>query len=165
LSRIGGALYAQASNKPSVAAPSTQVPSAAAQSSESTVQKMATYNPQRPGMRPDGMGRVGSLMASTCRSNQSLTAWLVAHNSGPHSTTPVTIAGHRPCVEMPDDTTPQPKAHMGGNHVIGLSNSNTTGGVGNSAVNACDAGRDMDDLWPPRYSNCSLSAEASSPSP
>ena len=52
------------------------------------VQATATYRPQRPGMRPDGIGRCGSLMASTWRSNQSFTAWLVAHTSGPASSTP-----------------------------------------------------------------------------
>ena len=36
------------------------------------------YRPQWPGMRPEGIGRCGSLMASTWRSNQSFDAWLQA---------------------------------------------------------------------------------------
>ena len=44
--------------------------------------------PSGPACVPTGIGRFGSLMASTWRSNQSLTAWLVAHTSGPASTTP-----------------------------------------------------------------------------
>ena len=47
--------------------------------------------PQRPGMRPEGMGRVGSLMASTWRSNQSLAAWLLAQTIGPDSAMPAAI--------------------------------------------------------------------------
>ena len=91
---------------------------------------MAMYRPQRPGMRPDGMGRCGSLMASTWRSNQSFTAWLVAHTSGPASSTPSTISGQRPASGTPEATTPQAKAHIGGNQVIGLSNSATADGAG-----------------------------------
>src|SRR4051794_32722125 len=73
--------------------------------------------PQRPGMRPDGIGRSGSLIASTSRSYQSLAAWLVAHTSGPASATPVRIAGHRPPTGTPDETTPQPNAHIGANQL------------------------------------------------
>ena len=36
--------------------------------------KIAMYNPQAPGIRPDGIGLLGSLMASTSRSNQSFKA-------------------------------------------------------------------------------------------
>ena len=38
------------------------------------VHMIATYKPQRPGIRPEGIGRCGSLIASTWRSNQSLIA-------------------------------------------------------------------------------------------
>ena len=31
---------------------------------------------------------------------------------------------------MPDETTPQPKAHIGGNQVIGFSSSSTADGAG-----------------------------------
>ena len=62
--------------------------------------------PQRPGMRPEGIGRSGSLMASTSRSNQSLTAWLVAQIAGPASTTPASASGQREDSGAPDDTTP-----------------------------------------------------------
>lgn len=66
---------------------------------------------------------MGSLTASTCRSNQSLTAWLVAQTSGPARTTPSTISSQRPSGEAPDETAPQAKAHIGANQVMGLSNS------------------------------------------
>src|SRR5271169_3553752 len=81
-------------------------------------------------MRPDGIGRSGSLMASTCRSYQSFTAWLVPHTIGPASTTPTMISGQRWPGTTPDETMPQPSAHIGGNQVIGLSNSRTTNGAG-----------------------------------
>ena len=112
-------------------------PSDGAQSSsERLVQMTAIYKPQRPGMRPDGIGRSGSLMASTCRSNQSLTAWLVRTTIGPaqqarrqRSTATAVLAG------APEETMPQPNAHIGGNQVIGFSSSSTTPGVGMSAAN------------------------------
>jgi hypothetical protein len=73
------------------------------------------------------MGRLGSLIASTCRSNQSFTAWLVPHTIGPARITP-RISAHQRCPSgTPDETTPQPKAHIGANHVIGFSNSSITG--------------------------------------
>src|ERR1700744_2285287 len=81
-------------------------------------------------MRPDGIGRSGSLMASTCRSYQSFTAWLVPHTIGPASTTPTMINGQRCPIPTPDETIPQPSAHIGGNQVIGFSNSSTTDGAG-----------------------------------
>ena len=76
-------------------------------------------------MRPDGIGRCGSLIASTCRSNQSFTAWLVAQTMGPASRMPIAISCHWPVGETPDAIAPQAKAHIGGNHVIGLSSSAT----------------------------------------
>ena len=91
---------------------------------------MATYSPQRPGMRPEGMGRWGSLMASTWRSNQSLTAWLVAQTAGPASSTPASTRPRRPSSDCPEATTPHPKAHIGGNQVIGFSSSATAEGAG-----------------------------------
>ena len=69
-------------------------------------------------------------MASTCRSNQSLTAWLLAQTSGPASSTPVTIKNQRPSGDTPEAITPQQKAHIGGNQVIGFNNSATTGQAG-----------------------------------
>src|SRR4051812_36159158 len=85
-------------------------------------------------MRPDGIGRSGSLMASTCRSYQSFTAWLVPHTIGPASNTPATISGQRWPGEMPDETIPQPNAHIGGNQVIGFKSSRTTSGDGRWAT-------------------------------
>jgi hypothetical protein len=81
-------------------------------------------------MRPDGIGRCGSLMASTWRSNQSLAAWLVAHTSGPASNTPTAIISQRWSGATPEATTPQAKAHIGGNQVMGLSSSATADGAG-----------------------------------
>ena len=89
------------------------------------------WRPQRPGMRPEGIGRSGSLMASTSRSYQSLAAWLVAQTSGPASTH--ADEGPEPMrrrVATPEDTTPQPNAHIGGNQVIGFNNSSTAAGAG-----------------------------------
>jgi hypothetical protein len=46
-------------------------------------------------------------MASTSRSYQSLTAWLVAQISGPASSTPAKTSSQRPSIGTPEDTTPQ----------------------------------------------------------
>ena len=97
----------------------------AARTSDKPVQKIAIQSPQRPGMRPDGIGRPGSLIASTWRSNQSFVAWLVAQIAGPASTTPARVIGQWWDRPTPDDTTPHRKAHIGGNQVIGLSSSST----------------------------------------
>src|SRR5450631_354891 len=85
-------------------------------------------------MRPDGIGRSGSLMASTCRSYQSFTAWLVPQTIGPARRTPATISGQRCPGETPDETIPQPSAHIGGNQVMGFNSSRTTEGDGRWAT-------------------------------
>ena len=69
-------------------------------------------------------------MASTWRSYQSFTAWLVAHTSGPASATPTTASNQRPSMDTPEATTPQANAHMGGNQVMGLNNSVTADRAG-----------------------------------
>jgi len=69
-------------------------------------------------------------MASTWRSNQSLTAWLVAHTSGPLSSTPMRIRPQWPASGTPEAMTPQLKAHMGGNQVTGFSSSAIAEGAG-----------------------------------
>jgi hypothetical protein len=61
-----------------------------------------------------------------------LTAWLVAHTSGPASTTPATTRPRRPSVDAPEATAPQAKAHIGGNQVTGLSSSAMAETVGNA---------------------------------
>ena len=81
-------------------------------------------------MRPDGMGRFGSLIASTSRSCQSLIAWLIAQTSGPASTIPSAATCQCARIGTPDDTTPQANAHIGGNQVTGLSSSRTAAGAG-----------------------------------
>ena len=43
---------------------------------------------------------------------------------------PATIKGQRGPHYAPEDTTPQPNAHIGGNQVIGFNNSSTTDGAG-----------------------------------
>ena len=43
---------------------------------------------------------------------------------------PTSATGQMPVMETPEDTTPQAKAHIGGNHVIGFSNSRTAEGAG-----------------------------------
>ncbi len=124
-----------------MAAASTQGPRAQAAASDNSVHAIATYKPQRPGMRPEGMGLCGSLMASTSRSNQSLTAWLVAQTSGPASSTPAATSHQRPSSEAPEATAPQAKAHIGGNQVIGLSSSATAETLGSAgdSISACCA--------------------------
>src|SRR3954447_23384552 len=81
-------------------------------------------------MRPEGIGRFGSLMASTWRSYQSLTAWRVAQTRGTASTTPAAIIVHCPCGDWPEETTPQAKAHIGANQVIGFRSSTSALGAG-----------------------------------
>ena len=43
---------------------------------------------------------------------------------------PAAISGQRRASGTPDETTPQAKAHIGGNQVIGFSNSTTADGAG-----------------------------------
>ena len=83
-----------------------------------------------PGTRPEGIGRFGSLIASTWRSNQSFTAWLVAQTKGPASITPARTKVHLESGETPEETMPQAKAHIGANHVIGFNSSRTAAGLG-----------------------------------
>ena len=106
--------------------------------SESSVQTMATYeSPAARACDPRGSGGCGSLIASTSRSNQSFTAWLVAQTRGPASTTPAASRPSRPSVEAPEATTPQAKAHIGGNQVIGLRSSATAEGAGRRMAASC----------------------------
>ena len=51
---------------------------------------------------------------------------------------PVTISGQRPAGEMPDATTPQPKAHIGGNHVMGFSSCAIADGAGHARTGMPD---------------------------
>ena len=81
-------------------------------------------------MRPEGIGRFGSLMASTWRSYQSLTAWLMAQTSGPARMMPTMAITAFSSSGAPEARTPQAKAHMGGNQVMGFSNSRTAAGAG-----------------------------------
>lgn len=98
---------------------------------------IAMKSPHRPGIRPEGIGRSGSLMASTWRSNQSLTAWEVPHTSGPASSTPPATNHQRPSSPAPDETAPHMKAHIGGNQVIGLRSSSTSPGRGRARECGC----------------------------
>jgi hypothetical protein len=59
-----------------------------------------------------------------------LTAWLVAHTKGPANTMPTKASSHLPSMATPEATTPQAKAHMGGNQVMGLNSSVTADSVG-----------------------------------
>jgi hypothetical protein len=70
-------------------------------------------------------------MASTCLSHQSLAAWLIPQTNGPATIIPNTSKSKFSTIATPDDTTPQAKAHIGGNHVIGLRSSRTTRKFGN----------------------------------
>jgi hypothetical protein len=69
-------------------------------------------------------------MASTWRSYQSFTACEVAQTRGPARITPAAITGHCPVGEAPEETTPQVKAHIGANHVIGFRSSMRALGAG-----------------------------------
>jgi hypothetical protein len=60
-----------------------------------------------------------------------LTAWLVAQIIGPANTAPAKAKGHFSLNGAPLDTTPHMNAHIGGNQVTGLNNSNTARGIGN----------------------------------
>ena len=71
-------------------------------------------------------------MASTWRSNQSLTAWLVAQTKGPAKAMPTTASSHLFSIGRPEATMPQAKAHIGGNQVIGLNSSVTADSWGNA---------------------------------
>jgi hypothetical protein len=77
------------------------------------------------------MARAGSFTASTWRSNQSFTAWLAPHTSGPATHTPSASAAHDARVG-PADTTPQANAHIGGNQVTGFSSSASAAGAGHA---------------------------------
>ena len=101
-------------------------PSCQPRASARTVIPNAIFNPQFPGIRPDGIGLFGSFIVSTCLSHQSLAAWLIPQTTGPATITPSISKSKFSTTEIPDDITPQAKAHMGGNHVIGLRSSRTT---------------------------------------
>jgi hypothetical protein len=129
LRRIGSAEQARAQITPTTAAANTHGPSAQPTASDGAVRTGATQRPRRPGMRPDGITRPGSLIASTWRSHQSLAAWLMPRTSGPARMIPTAVIAQLPEI-MPEDTAPQAKAHSGGNHVIGLRSSSTAPGAG-----------------------------------
>jgi hypothetical protein len=59
-----------------------------------------------------------------------LTACEVAQTRGPARITPAAITGHCPLGDDPDETTPQVKAHIGANHVIGFRSSTRALGAG-----------------------------------
>ena len=109
---------------------SPAVPNAAPTAIVARLHTIAITSPQVPGMRPEGMGRCGSLIASTWRSNQSFTAWLPAQDNGPVNAMPRANSHHFPCMLVPVLTTPQAKAHIGGNQVTGFSNSRTAPALG-----------------------------------
>jgi hypothetical protein len=67
----------------------------------------ATQSPQRPGTRPEGIGRFGSLIASTCRSHQSLAAWLIPQTTGPARSTPSATSHQASPGQTPAETMPQ----------------------------------------------------------
>jgi hypothetical protein len=56
---------------------------------------------------------------------------------------PATMSGHRPSGETPEDTTPHPNAHIGGNQVIGFSSSTTAAGAGRPTASTVSAERVM----------------------
>jgi hypothetical protein len=68
------ATYATDATAPTVTATTPARPSGIEATTDNSVQSTAMRNPQVPGIRPEGIGRCGSLMASTCRSYQSFAA-------------------------------------------------------------------------------------------
>ncbi len=92
---------------PTTVAPKPQGPSIQPTTSDSTVIAKAIHNPQRPGIRPEGIGRSGSLIASTCRSHQSFAAWLIPQTTGPARITPRSTSQGRSESGAPEETTPQ----------------------------------------------------------
>ena len=126
----GGALYAQAKKTPTRVAANAQIPSARPSRRERPDQIIARYRPHWPGIRPDGIGRFGSLIASTCRSYQSFTAWLEAHTIGPASSMPPSRRCMFPKKGWPLETAPHMKAHIAANQVTGLKSSSTAAGFG-----------------------------------
>ena len=101
------------------------------------------------------MGRCGSFTASTWRSNQSFTAWLMPHTIGPASSRPASASPQRSPSGAPEDATPQPKAQTGGNQVTGLSSSSTAAGAGTDEGSRQAAGmaRPSGKRRPPRYAD------------
>ena len=98
-------------------------------------------------MRPDGIGRPGWLIRSTSRSNQSLIACDAPHISGPASTMPSSATGQARRSGTPDETTPQPKAHIGANQVIGFSSSTTVRGAIRAATWGATGGAASGAIW------------------
>ena len=86
--------------------------------------EIAIHNPQLPGIFPDGIGRVGSLIESTSLSYQSFTAWLIPQIIGPDSRSPTSVIHRVSSDKFELETAPQRKAHIGGNHVTGLMSAN-----------------------------------------
>ena len=81
-------------------------------------------SPSRPGMRPEGIGRFGSLIASTCAVEPVVDRLAGAADQRPgQQRCPATISGQRPVAGSPEETTPQANAHIGANQVIGFSSS------------------------------------------
>mgnify|MGYP005670772131 FL=1 len=80
----------------------------------------AIQNPQLPGTLPEGIGLLGSLIASTSLSHQSLIAWLMPQTIGPDKINPINnmIDVSNEIFEL--DTAPHKNAHIGGNQVIGF---------------------------------------------
>ena len=129
-SRKGGAEYIQASTRPKTVAANPQGPRMVATASDTQVQTQAIQKPHSPGMRPEGIGRCGSLIASTWRSYQSLIAWLVPQTSGPATSRPAMTMCQRPSPPNPVETMPQEKAQIGANQVTGFSSSSIALGCG-----------------------------------
>lgn len=115
-----------------------QVPRKYPAKAETAVQPTANPSPQRPGIRPDGMGRSGSLIPSTSRSNQSFTAWLLAQTRGPATRIPRRVTGHRESNGTPEEIAPHRNAHIGGNQVTGLKSSSTALGSGSRRRLTCN---------------------------
>ena len=111
-------------------APKAHAPSVAPKARAAALIKSAIKRPQRPGIRPDGIGRSGSLIASTCRSHQSFAAWLIPQTTGPARIIPATTRPGEDVKGTPDATAPQRNAQTGGNHVIGFTSVMTADGDG-----------------------------------
>ena len=80
----------------------------------------AIQNPQLPGTLPEGIGLLGSLIASTSLSHQSFIAWLIPQTIGPDNINPINNSIDVSSEIFELETAPQRNAHIGGNQVIGF---------------------------------------------
>ena len=83
------------------------MPSCQPRTNASNVIPNAILSPQLPGILPEGIGLLGSLIVSTCLSHQSFAAWLIPQTTGPATIIPSISKSKFSAIDAPDDITPQ----------------------------------------------------------